>query len=189
MPPRIVFEWRMVVLKPTLERTRRGHARRRSAAWPAWPLALLLAACATTYSPSGLPPGAGLGEVLARMGPATARHALGDGRQRLEFARGPQGLHTYMLDFDAEGRLLRSEQVLTERHFLELRPGMTAEEVRLRIGTPSSVRTLPRQRHQLWSYRYETPFCVWFQVSIDSDGRVAELGHNLDPRCEFDHGP
>ena len=159
-----------------------------TSAWFTWPLALLLLACATAYGPSGLQLGASADEVLARMGPATARHALPQGGQRLEFARGPQGLHTYMLDFDAQGRLLRSEQVLTEQRFLELRPGMTAEEVRRRIGTPSSERDLPRQRHRLWSYRYETPFCVWFQVSIDTEGRVAELGHNLDPRCEFDHG-
>lgn len=187
MPPRIVLQWRMdrPTRMPALNPSGNGHRGRRAGLGL---LSVLLAACATAYGPSGLQPGAGVDEVLARMGPATARHALEDGRMRLEFARGPQGLHTYMLDFDSQGRLLRSEQVLTEQRFLELRPGMTAEEVRLRIGTPSSERALPRQRHRLWSYRYETPFCIWFQVSLDAEGRVAELGHNLDPRCEFDSG-
>lgn len=118
------------------------------------------------------------------MGPPTARYALDADGQRLEFARGPAGLHTYMLDFDANDRLQRIEQVLTEQKFLELRPGMTGEEVRRRIGTPSNETYLPRQRHRLWSYRYETPFCIWFQVSVDEKGEVAELGHGPDPACD-----
>lgn len=146
-------------------------------------LLLVLAAC-TAYSPRGLAPGASNAQTIERMGPPTGRYAMADGGQRLEFARGPFGLHTYMLDFDAENRLLRSEQVLTEKNFYALQIGMTRDEVLRRIGHPSDVRYLPRQRHQLWSYRYETPFCIWFQVSLDTADKVAELGHNSDPRCE-----
>ncbi len=148
-------------------------------------LALQLAACATSYGPpAGLEPGSSAEEAVRRMGPPTGRHTLDGGGTRLEFARGPMGLHTYMLDFDAAGRFLRAEQVLTESNFYALRPGMTAEEVLRRIGRPSDERFLSRQQHRLWSYRYETPFCIWFQVSIGMDGKVAELGHNLDPMCE-----
>jgi len=118
------------------------------------------------------------------MGAPTARYVLDSGGQRLEFARGPAGLHTYMLDFDAKDRLQRIEQVLTEPNFLELRQGMSGEEVRRRIGTASNEIYLPRQRHRLWSYRYETPFCIWFQVSVDDKGKVAELGHGPDPACD-----
>lgn len=147
-------------------------------------VALLLGACATSYGPGSLPTGSPSAEAVAGMGPPTGRHALDGGGTRLEFARGPMGLHTYMLDFDAADRLVRVEQVLTESRFYELRPGMSADEVLRRIGRPSDQRWLPRQRQRLWSYRYETPFCIWFQVSIGTDDRVAELGHNLDPMCE-----
>jgi hypothetical protein len=146
-------------------------------------VALLLAAC-SGYAPDGLPPGARAEDAVARMGPPTGRHALPGGGQRLEFARGPYGRHTYMLDFDAEGRLQRAEQVLTEENFLALQIGMDKAEVLRRIGRPSERRYLPRQRHQLWSYRYVTPFCIWFQVSLDTADRVAELGHNIDPLCD-----
>lgn len=145
-------------------------------------LALLVAAC-SGYAPTGLAPGASADQAVAQMGPPTGRHALPDGGQRLEFARGPYGRHTYMLDFDAEGRLQRAEQVLTEENFMALQIGMSKAEVLRRIGRPSEVRYLPRQRHQLWSYRYVTPFCIWFQVSLDTADRVAELGHNFDPHC------
>ena len=149
------------------------------------PLALaLLAAACSGYGPGALRPGAGTADAVAQMGPPTGRHPLPDGGERLEFARGPYGLHTYMLDFDADGRLRRTEQVLTEENFLALQIGMSKAEVLSRIGRPSQASYLPRQRHQLWSYRYVTPFCIWFQVSLDEADRVAELGHNLDPRCD-----
>lgn len=146
-------------------------------------VALCVAACAA-YGPGGLPAGARSAEAVAAMGEPTARYASRDGGQRLEFARGPAGLHTYMLDFDAADRLVRAEQVLTERNFESLEIGMSRDAVLRRIGHPGNVRFLPRQQHQLWSYRYETPFCILFQVSLDTAGTVAELGHNSDPACE-----
>jgi hypothetical protein len=143
----------------------------------------LLAGCAG-YSPEGLSPGASSAAVIQQMGAPTGRYTNPDGGQRLEFARGPAGRHTYMVDFDVEDRMREWAQVLNESDFYELRPGMTKEEVLYRIGHPSDVRYLSRQQHQLWSYRYESPFCVWFQVSVDRAGRVAELGHNTDPACD-----
>lgn len=147
-------------------------------------LSLGLGACATSYSPSGLPTGAPSSQVIAKMGAPTGRYGLPDGGQRLEFARGPFGKHTYMLDFDAQDRLVRAEQVLTEKQFMALEIGMSADDVLRRIGHPSNASYLPRQQHKLWSYRYDTPFCIWFQVSIDTANKVAELGNNVDPLCE-----
>jgi hypothetical protein len=168
-----------------------GAPARRSlgAVLPALGLALLLtlAGCAG-YSPKGLPPGTSSAQAIEQLGPPTGRHAGENGGVRLEFARGPYGLHTYMLDFDAQDRLLRWEQVLTEENFYALEIGMTKTEVLRRIGRPSNVMFLPRQQHQLWSYRYDTPFCIWFQVSLTTSDRVAELGHNIDPRCERNGG-
>ena len=143
----------------------------------------VLAGCAG-YSPDGIPTGASSAAVIERMGAPEARYATSGGGQRLEFRRGPAGRHTYMVEFDAQDRMTGWEQVLTEQNFYALRPGMTKDEVLYRIGHPSDVRFLPRQQHQLWSYRYESPFCVWFQVSVDRAGRVAELGNNTDPACD-----
>jgi hypothetical protein len=154
--------------------------------WLTLLLAVLLAAGCAGYSPKGLPPGSSSAQAIQQLGEPTGRHAgEEEGGVRLEFARGPYGLHTYMLEFDANDRLLRWEQVLTENNFLELKIGMSKAEVLRRIGRPSNVQFLSRQQHQLWSYRYETPFCIWFQVSLDTSDKVAELGHNMDPRCEF----
>lgn len=143
----------------------------------------LLGGCAS-YGPGGLAAGASRADVVARMGPPTGRYPNPDGGQRLEFARGPYGRDTYMLDFDADERLLAVDQVLTERNFDALRPGMVKDDVLRRIGHPGEVRYLSRQQHRLWSYRYDTPFCILFQVSLDTADKVAELGHNIDPACE-----
>lgn len=148
-------------------------------------LALLLAACGT-YGPPRLAPGSPPEAAMQALGRPTGEYPRPDGGRRLEFARGPFGRHTWMLDYDAQGRLLGWEQVLTEANFLALRPGMSEGELLFAIGRPSHRQWLPRQQHRLWSYRYETPFCQWFQVSLDRAGRVAELGHGPDPLCDPD---
>lgn len=164
---------------------REGPARRHAAAATA--LALLLLAGCASYGPPRLAPGTPPEAAVTALGPPTAEHPRPDGGVRLEFARGPFGLHTWMLDYDAQRRLLQTRQVLTEAEFDRLRPGMGEAEVRYAIGSPSERRWLPRQQQHLWNYRYEGPFCRWFQVGIDAaSGRVADLGYGPDPLCDHD---
>ncbi len=149
----------------------------------------MAAACVACsgYGPSGLKAGASQAEVLAAMGPPTAEHpppaSAPAAAKRLEYARGPMGKHTYMLDFDAQGRLLAWEQVLTEKRFFEVRKGWTQEELRRWLGTPSNIRGVGWRGQKVWSYRFESPFCVWFEVSVEQ-GRVTETGQGPDPQCD-----
>ena len=149
--------------------------------------ACLLAGC-QSYSPRGIPPGTALGEVEARMGTRTASYPLPGGGQRVEFARGPFGKHTYMLEFDPAGRLLHSEQVLTENHFARITTGQSRDEVLRTIGHPSEVQRLGFQKRMLWSYRYDAPFCIWYQVSFNANGQVVDPGYGPDPLCDIDGG-
>lgn len=138
----------------------------------------------TGYSPAGLPRGATAAEVVSALGPPTGTTQA---PQRLEFARGPAGRHTYMVDFDADGRMRSWEQVLTEARFFEVLPGQTQDQVIQRLGHPSTTFPIGRQHIMVWNYRYESPFCQWFQVSIgtapDTLGRVTEVGFGPDPAC------
>ena len=93
------------------------------------------------------------------------------------------GRQTWMLDFDAAGRLVRKEQVLTEARFAEIAPGMAATEVRMRIGRPAVSTYIGWQKRQLWSYRWWPGDCVVFQVSIDAAGKVVEAGMATDLAC------
>ncbi|WP_167784593.1 hypothetical protein [Ramlibacter rhizophilus] len=144
--------------------------------------ALVLSACAG-YSPRELQPGMSAAQVLESMGPPTARHGLPGGATRLEYARGPAGLHTFMVDLDPQGRVAGWQQVLTEAQFNAIPPGLPVDELRRRLGPPTHVRGGGRQADQVWSYRFDSPFCQWWQIDI-TGGRTGAAAYGADPRCE-----
>ena len=145
--------------------------------------ATLLSGCAGTYGPGSFSQGSGLADVTRAMGTPTGQYTMPSAAKRLEFARGPYGKHTYMLDFDSSDRLVSWQQVLDESHFNGVRSGMTRDELLMAIGHPSEQARLPVQSHTLWSYRYDSPFCQWFQVSVDAAGKVVDTGYGPDPMC------
>jgi len=146
-------------------------------------VAVLISAC-TSYGPQSLGNGADMASTTHAMGVPTSEVALPDGGHRLEYARGPFGKHTYLLDFDAQGRLLRWEQVLTEPRFDAIRGGMDSAEVLAQIGHASEIYYISWQKQVVWAYRYETPFCRWFQVGIDPQGKVVDTAYGPDPLCD-----
>lgn len=149
----------------------------------------LLAGC-SAYSPRGVEPGQSVADVESRMGPPTGRYTLPGGTQRLEYARGPFGKHTYMVDADADGRVLGWTQVLDEAHFNALKPGMSGEAVRQAIGRPSETFGIGWQGLGVWAYRYEVTgnFCKWFMVTVDPGQRVTETSYGPDPMCDGGRG-
>jgi hypothetical protein len=144
---------------------------------------IALAGCATHYGPQGLKTGESVDEVKASLGQPTGRYAR-DGGERVEYARGPFGKHTFMLDFDPQGHLTGWQQVLTEPRFNDIHAGMSRDEVLMALGHPAESRPLSFQRRTLWSYRYDGPFCKWFQVGIDERGQVVDTGYGPDPLCD-----
>lgn len=147
-------------------------------------LAALLGACATP------PPGAGTtrDEVLRQWGAPTGRYALGAGAERLEYATGPWGRTTWMIDLDAGGRVTQARQVLSEAEFLQVQTraasGLTRDELLRWIGRPGEVKGGGWQGGQVWSWRYPTNDCLWFQVSIDDAGGVRGGAISIDPTCD-----
>jgi hypothetical protein len=146
-------------------------------------MALVAAGCAS-YSPAGLPVGASTDDAERALGAASGRYSLPDSGRRLEFARGPAGKHTFMLDFDAQGGLVSWEQVLTPARFATIEPGLTENEVLVRLGHPASILSIPRQKLRVWNYQYFNNDCTWFQVSISDEGRVLQAGVSADPKCD-----
>jgi hypothetical protein len=142
-----------------------------------------LVGCAS-YSPEHLQTGQSEADVIQAMGPPTGRYTLPDGRGRLEFARGPAGQQTYMVDFDTAGRMVGWNQVLNLRHFAEIEPGISAQELLTRVGHPGSTIAIPRQHLVLWNYRYPTNDCLWYQFSVSDEGKVISGSTGIDPRCD-----
>lgn len=148
-----------------------------------WSLAglCLLSAC-TGYAPPNHLAGVSGEQIVASMGtPDTQRQV--EGGTRLEFPRGPYGRHTWFVTLDAAGKAVRAEQVLTEKNFTRINPGMTADEVRFQLGRPGEVQGLARSRGTVWSYRYENSFCRWFQVEISQEQSVRSAGYGEPPEC------
>lgn len=145
-----------------------------------------LAGCAALQ-----PPQAAIGQteaqVLASLGTPTSRYTLPAGAQRLEYATGPYGRTTLMVDLGGDGRVTATAQVLTEANFAKVRDGMPRDEVLRLLGRPAD-RAGEFMNRQTWSWRYPTYDCLWARITFEPDGKVRG-GASLmpDPRCDVDH--
>jgi hypothetical protein len=148
---------------------------------------LSLAGCATPAAYVGAA-GQARDAAIARLGAPTARHALPAGGERLEYATGPFGRSTWMLDVDTGGRITTAKQVLNEANFADFQgraPGLTRAELLRELGTPGERQGAGLRGGELWSWRYPTNDCLWFQVEIDTAAdKVRAAGYNIDPRCD-----
>lgn len=132
------------------------------------------------------PPQAGETEAdaLVALGQPTGRYTLPGGAQRLEFARGPAGRTTWMVDLGADGRVLAAAQVLDAAHFGQVSDGLPRDDLLRLLGRPAN-RQAEWQGRETWSWRYETNDCLWFRVTLSADGRVLGGGSFMpDPVCD-----
>ena len=144
---------------------------------------LLLGGCAGPQAQQVLA-GQSEAQVLSAMGPATNRYTLAGGAQRLEFARGPAGRTTWMVDLDAGGQVLQIEQVLDGWHFAQVQDGMPRDALLRLLGRPAAQQR-EYQNRETWSWRYETNDCLWLRVTLSADGRVlGGAAHMTDPACD-----
>lgn len=114
-------------------------------------LAVQISGCAL---PAREKAGALRAEVVARLGPPTASFPLPSG-ERLLYSELPAGFAAYNLDFDASGRLVRNEQVLTQARLENLPVGVwTTADVQRTFGAPLRVERVARFEGDIWTYRF-----------------------------------
>ena len=169
--------------RPTLPTRPVSHVRDASAKLMAVTAALALSACAI-HTPGRLALGASVADAVRGLGPATHEDDVANATKRLEYSGGTYGKQTWMLDFDGARQLTARTQVRLEARFNQVLAGMTQTEVLQRIGHPSERSLLGFQKQTVWSYRFEGPFCVWFQVGLAADDRVVDTAYLPDPICE-----
>ncbi len=145
-------------------------------------LGLWLTACALPQPK----PGEDRDQVTATWGPPTAVYLLPGNIERLEYASGPYGRTTWMVDIGADRRVVDSFQALTEARLFEVQSvqGLTRTRLLQMIGTPGERRGGGRQGGQVWSWRYPTNDCLWFQASVADDGSVTGPSYGIDPNCD-----
>jgi hypothetical protein len=114
--------------------------------------AVALAGCAV-FQPPPLAVGQSEPEVVALLGAPTGRYPMAEGVTRLEFARGPFGRQTWMVDIGPDGRSRRFDQVLNTMHFAqfaERAPGLSVDDLLRTLGRLGRRRglvvALPHQR-------------------------------------------
>jgi hypothetical protein len=145
--------------------------------------AVLLAGCAGFGTPQ-LQPGLTEAEVNARIRPLTGRYALAGGGTRLEYARGPMGRTTWMVDLDAAGRVTRWAQVMDGAYFAQVVDGMPREDLLRLLGRPAH-RAGEWQNRETWYWRYPTNECLWYAVTLSAEGKVMNGGGDMpDPSCD-----
>ncbi len=95
------------------------------------PSLALLCACAS-YSGSSLKPGISTeADTRTLMGAPFAVHLAGRGAgyvESWEYPHGPEGRQTYMVRFDAHGRVVRVDQVLRVGNLRRLTPGVSTRD-------------------------------------------------------------
>jgi len=145
-------------------------------------LAGLLMSCAGLGPPPDLK-GRSEADVVKAMGEPTGRYTLPDNGRRLEYATGPSGRHTYMVDLDAQGRVVQMEQVLDVNHFDVVPSGMKKDDLLRFIGRPSERRGAHNDG-EILSWRYANNNCLWWQAQINAQGVVSQAGYSSLPGCD-----
>ncbi len=109
--------------------------------------ASMLAACAT---PPSLAPGTTLDQARAKLGNPTGSYSLPGGGTRLQYSNQPFDQSVWNADFDAQGRLARVEQMMSDAAFSQsaVRQGHTKRcAARLRAtGRDVLLQTAQRKR-------------------------------------------
>lgn len=147
-----------------------------------------LAACAT---PASLKPGTTIDQARAALGSPTANPPLPDGGSRLQYSNQPFNQSVWNADFDAQGRLVRVEQVMTDAAFARVRSGEdTQREVLRDFGAPAETIGYRLRNETAWMYRYYTfgGFKAAMFIYFDPAGVVKRTETGLDPWSIRDGG-
>lgn len=140
-----------------------------------------MAACAT---PQSLKPGTTVDEARSALGRPTGTYPLPSGGTRLQYSNQPFDQSVWNADFDAQGRLIRTEQAMTDAAFAQVRPGKdTREDVLRGFGVPAQTFDYRLVNESAWMYRYYTygNFQAAMFVYFDPKGTVLRTESGLDP--------
>jgi outer membrane protein assembly factor BamE (lipoprotein component of BamABCDE complex) len=125
---------------------------------------------------AGLTPGVSTeADVRNQMGRPETERVYPDGAKRLEYPRGPAGVHTFMVDIGSDGRLKAISQVLTAANFAKIHVGMSEDEVRALLGKPTEIAVFPLKPETVWSWHWHEGGVTgdaYFNAHFGPDGLV-----------------
>jgi outer membrane protein assembly factor BamE (lipoprotein component of BamABCDE complex) len=156
----------------------------------AWLLPLALLACDRQRVDSLEEGVATEADVRAAFGEPEAVWDGPGGERVFEYDRQPSGQRNYMISIGPDGRMTALRQVLQPRTFEQVRPGMSAQEVRRMLGKPARQTPYALKDETAWDWRWIEPpntpkvFTVWF----DRQERVVRTSSGPDPDAAENRG-
>lgn len=149
-------------------------------------LTLSLSACFTPPWQQ-LPSNASQAEVQAQLGKPKEVYPLAPGVTRWLYPTKPFGEETIAADFDAQGRLLGTTQVLSTQEFNKVEiDKWTKTDVLHHFGEPVETSYFPLMKREVWTYRFKQDD-VWFSMMnfyFDPDGVLKTTQISPDPLHE-----
>ncbi|HEX9396439.1 MAG TPA: hypothetical protein VF943_06820 [Burkholderiales bacterium] len=143
-------------------------------------LALAFALAASAHA-DNLPKLSGLGK------PAETRPGPNGGSVKY-YPQLPWGHVTYAARYDASGKLISYEQILTEKNIAKVVKDKTQmKEVRDLLGPPWQPETYPLSKLTAWTYPMRIagdPTPKWFVVQMTPDGVVRDTKLMNDPQFD-----
>lgn len=114
-------------------------------------------------------------DVREKFGPPEAVWDGPDGAQIYEYNRQPEGDQNWQITIGPDGKMAALRQVLNERTFAQIQPGMPMEDVRRLLGKPMKVTTYALKQETHYDWR-------WRNGPNDSDRQVFTVIFNPDLR-------
>lgn len=145
---------------------------------------LVVAGLAGCSLPGSIRPGATADEARAAAGRPTATIALPGGGQRWQYSGQPWSQWVWNVDFDAQGKVVRNEQVLTDEAFARVRPGVdTRTDIVREFGLPADSFHYRLRNETAYMYRYfvHGGFHAAMFIYFDPAGVVLRTETGLDP--------
>ena len=123
-------------------------------------------------------------DVVRYMGKPEMIWEENDGSQVMEYARGPQGHQTYMVEIGADGKYRGMKNILIDDTFARVKPGMSRDDVRRLLGKPTETVEFKLKHEIVWSWRHhgDQQRPRMFNVHFDPSGRVKNTSHSEDPK-------
>ena len=144
-------------------------------------IALALAACGM---PGSVKPGQNEAAVRSTAGRPTGVIKLAGGGARWQYSGQPFNQWVWNVDYDAQGRVVSVEQMMTDEAFAKIRSGHdTRNEVLRDFGPPAETFSFPLKNETAWMYRYFTfgGFYAAMFVYFDPAGVVKRTETGMDP--------
>ncbi len=143
----------------------------------------LISACAG-YMPTDSMIGGDREQIIKTLGHPSNELSTSEG-QVMIYPRGPSGKHTYFVYLDQNGTMSRWTQVLNEKNFTRIKPGMTRDEVISIIGESKVRDGIAFGRGYVWSWRYVNFHCFWFRVEFTPENIVRSTMYQKPPECRI----